>query len=110
MILVFVMIVFFSDVFLNIPMSTFSSYFQLPLCIILIIFGFLPILQYANWNNTIFEYWGRYSLEIYLWHVIPIIALKYFFSNDHFIYYTISCVSIVLLFLFTFLISRKQFI
>lgn len=43
-------------------------------------------------DGSLLEFWGRNSLSIYLWHVLPIIILKYFFNGIS--YYMISLLSI----------------
>lgn len=56
--------------------SLFCSYFQFPCVMLLSLWGILPILQGYKLKNPVLEYCGKYSLEIYLWHVIPILVLK----------------------------------
>ena len=55
------------------------TYMEIPIASILCLLGILPMLQRGKFQGGIFEYWGRNSLRIYLWHVIPIICLKWLF-------------------------------
>lgn len=93
---------------IDIPMETYCKYFKLPMCISLLIFGFLPFIQNGKWQNRILQYLGNYSLEIYLWHVLPLILLKHFFGNNTKVYYTVSFITIVLFVLLTYFVSIKK--
>ena len=71
---------------LDITIDEFRSYFQLPLCTTLFIFGILPIIHKRQIHIPIIELWGKYSLQIYLWHNITIIILKHIFYKEPSLY------------------------
>lgn len=78
------------------PIHIYRSYFQLPLCTVLCLWGIQPIIERQNIHLPFIELWGKYSLEIYLWHVIPIIILKHFFMRNEILYYIISLVLLII--------------
>lgn len=88
--------------------DAYRYYLQLPLCTILCIWGFLPIIREQKIHFRTFELWGKYSLEIYLWHVIPIIMLKYLFINEIVLYNIVSIISLIILSAITFNIIKQQ--
>ena len=74
------------DNILGIPIDKYRSFFMLPICATLCIFGFLPIMARNTFHVRFLELWGKKSLEIYLWHVIPILVIKYFFEKNEMTY------------------------
>ena len=91
-----ILLVLVFDMVLGIKITEYRSFFQLPLCMILCIYCFLPMIVKNKLRITIFEFWGRKSLEIYLWHVIPILGIKHYFMYDTSIYYMVSFVTLTL--------------
>lgn len=85
------------DIMFHIKVLEFRSFFQLPLCLGLCIFGFLPVIVSDKVRIPVLELWGRKSLEIYLWHVIPILVLKHFYQSDTSTYYILTFVILALL-------------
>lgn len=84
-----VLIVIFRTFVDNTPIY-YSTYFKLPFLFMLCLYGFLPIMQRQRFHNSVLEFWGRQSLHIYLWHVIPILGLKWLFSDNETLYYIFS--------------------
>lgn len=105
---IFILIILLIDNLVDIKFETYMTYFQLPLCMCLCIWGFLPILQKRQWKSRQLQFWGRYSLEIYLWHVLPILVLKKFINNNDILYYASSFAFMGVLVVISILIERKQ--
>lgn len=96
------------DNFINMKFETYRTYFQLPLSMCLCVFGFVPILQKRQWKSRLLQFWGRYSLEIYLWHVLPILVLKKLINNNDILYYASSFTLMGVLTGISIFIERKQ--
>lgn len=109
--------VIFTLIFLTIVISVklvmgqtalfFRTYIMLPLAAFLCTFGLLPMIHNTLLHNKVLEYWGRQSLYIYLWHVLPILALKQVFTGNKIAYYFISFTLIALFALISYMICRK---
>lgn len=82
---------------LGMPVDKYRSFFMLPICATLCIFGFLPVMARNTVHVRFLELWGKKSLEIYLWHVIPIMVIKYFFGKNEITYYIITFTTMALL-------------
>lgn len=85
----------------------FRTYIMLPLAAFLCTFGLLPMIQNTLLHNKVLEYWGRQSLHIYLWHVLPILVLKQVFAGNEIAYYSASFTLIVLFALISNMICKK---
>lgn len=103
----FIAFIIIADNIVDMTIETYRSYFQLPLCMLLCIFGFLPILQKQLFKNSILEFWGRYSLDIYLWHVIPILILQYIFTDNKITYYAVSFILLGILTAISYILTKK---
>ena len=101
-IMAFVLVVMAADLIMRMSIDTYREHFQLPLCTGLLLFGFLPIIQHKLWFSGIFQLWGKYSLEIYLWHVIPLLLLKHFLVNNTLIYYIVVFAILLMSFALSF--------
>lgn len=86
------------------------TYMEIPIASILCLLGILPMLQRGKFQGGIFEYWGRNSLRIYLWHVIPIICLKWLFSENPSLYYTVSGAVILMCIALTHAVNKRLLI
>lgn len=64
-------------------------YFMTPFCFALCVWILLPTILTDSFKSKSLSLIGRHSLEIYLWHVIPILILKKLI-NDVFLYYGIT--------------------
>jgi len=54
-----------------------------------IIFGIAPLMQNDSlMPSAMMEWLGRNSLQIYLWHELPVIGLKCYFEDNLIIYYS----------------------
>lgn len=78
------------------------------MCMFLCTFGIIPLINSNKVKSVIFEFWGRNSMEIYLWHVIPIIVLKTLFSNTEPLYYAVSFILIVIFSIISFFITKRK--
>lgn len=85
-----------ADDTLGMPVDKYRSFFMLPICATLCIFGFLPVMARNTVHVHFLEMWGKKSLEIYLWHVIPIMVIKYFFGKNEITYYIITFTTMAL--------------
>lgn len=92
----FILVVVLYKVVTDASFSSFNQFMGLPLLFFLCVFGFLPIMQKGKLHNPILELWGRQSLHIYLWHVIPVLILKKIFKNSEAEYYICSLVLIII--------------
>lgn len=61
-----------------------------PIIVILCAYGITPIIKKGIVFNRVTEFWGKYSLQIYLWHVIPILLIRYIFQQNLVMYYLFS--------------------
>lgn len=62
---------------------------KLPLSLLLILFWLYPNLKEEKLPHIpILAYWGKHSLQIYLWHVCPIIIMKNLFEDSLILYYS----------------------
>lgn len=105
-ILLYVLCIISINLFINNTMDYFRIYMGMPFVITLCVFGILPILQHAQFHGNILEYWGRNSLHIYLWHVIPVIGLKWLFAGNKLLYYTASSIIILISIVLTHVACR----
>ena len=89
----------------------FNHYLKLPLVGLLCVLVFLPLMRVDKLRCGLFEFWGRNSLQIYLWHVIPILILKTFLSGHQTYYYLSAFLLMVLGVLVTYfeLSKRKRY-
>lgn len=63
-------------------------YWTIPFTFSLILFWLYPNLKEDNLpKSPLLAYWGRNSLQIYLWHVFPIAVLKNLFEHSPVLYY-----------------------
>lgn len=96
-----------ADNIFGMPADKYRIFFMLPICATLCIFGFLPIMTRDTVHVRFLELWGKKSLEIYLWHVIPILVIKYFFKNNEITYYIITFTTMALLTLSSHLYCKR---
>ena len=99
-----VIVLFFS---MNNVMAFFRTYIQLPLCSILLLV-FLPLVRKGAWHNTLLELIARNSLQIYLWHVIPIVILKKIWADNYVVYYILSFTILGAFFIGVYFKSRSR--
>lgn len=85
----------------------FNQYLKLPLVGLLCVLFFLPLMRNDAVRCGVLEFWGRNSLGIYLWHVLPIIVLKAFLPTPG-AYYVVSFLLIGLGVLVTCFIVKKN--
>ena len=72
--------------------------------------AFSPIIKNDSLSHNFFLEWlGRNSLQIYLWHVIPIVFLKYFFANCEVIYYSVSSILFISFFFIAYTFTEKRY-
>lgn len=95
------------NLFMDSRMSFISTYMEVPIVGILCLLGILPVLQRGRFGGRVLEYWGRNSLRIYLWHVIPVVGLKWIFAEDEVMYYSTSMISILVCVGLTYSASRR---
>ena len=69
-------------------------------------FAILPLMRKKLLQNKVIEYWGKQSLHIYLWHVVPIIVLKQIFTGNDVAYYIVSFALVVLFGLISYMICK----
>lgn len=93
--------------FINSSMLFARTYLEIPICLVLCLLGILPIMQRGMFHGKILEFWGRNSLRIYLWHVIPIIILKKLFTNNELLYYAVSAIAILMSIIFTQIATKR---
>ena len=63
-------------------------YWTIPVTLSLILFWLYPNLKEDKLpKSPVLAYWGRNSLQIYLWHVFPIAILKNLFDYSSVLYY-----------------------
>lgn len=74
---------------IGVTYKDFRIYFMTPFCSALCIWIMLPTILTDSFKSKSLGLIGRHSLEIYLWHVIPILILKRLI-NDIILYYSIS--------------------
>ena len=84
----------------------FRTYLMLPLAALLCTFAILPLMRKKLLQNKVIEYWGKQSLHIYLWHVVPIIVLKQIFTGNDVAYYIVSFALVVLFGLISYMICK----
>ena len=84
----------------------FRTYLMLPLAALLCTFAILPLMRKKLLQNKVLEYWGKQSLHIYLWHVVPIIVLKQIFTGNDVAYYIVSFALVVLFGLISYMICK----
>ena len=73
---------------------------RLPFMLMVCLLSFLPLMIKNKLKSTLLRYIGIHSLEIYLWHVFPIMILKYLFKDceNQCIYYLLAfCMILILL-------------
>lgn len=76
----------------GIPQEYYIQYLRLPCMLSLCILAILPIITKKKLQSAPLSAIGRHSLEIYLWHVLPIVLLKHYLINDTRLYYISSFV------------------
>lgn len=74
----------------GISFSEYQRFFMLPICIVLCSGIVLPIICRNRLKSKVLSFIGQKSLHFYLWHVIPLIVLKYYFKSNPFIYYSVA--------------------
>lgn len=77
--------------------NDYEKYLLVPFGIALAAWVILPIIVEECFKSRVFEYMGKQSLHLYLWHVLPIMALKQFVGNT--VLYYVCCLSLLALFL-----------
>lgn len=91
----------------------YMKYFMVAYCLYLCLFVVLPYIinEKNTFRNKVLEKIGRNSLEIYLWHMLPIFFLKKYLVENIYIYYLIGF-SVLFIFIFIFYIiacfNKKQ--
>lgn len=65
---------------------------RLPFMLIVCLLSFLPVILRSKFKSALLGYIGVHSLEIYLWHVLPIMVLKYLFKDTEpqYLYYSLA--------------------
>lgn len=84
--------------FCNIPYDYYATHLRTPFLISLCILIILPIINKEEIKSALLSAIGRNSLEIYLWHVFPLLVMKKFFIENQRIYY-ISAFAVLSIFL-----------
>ena len=74
----------------GIRFSEYQRYFMLPMNTALCAGIVLPLICWDRLKSKVFSYIGQNSLHFYLWHVVPIIALKHFIGNPMIYYFVVS--------------------
>lgn len=87
--------------------NDYEMYLLVPFGIALAAWVILPIIVGEFFKSRVFEYLGKQSLHVYLWHVLPIMALKQFVSNI--VLYYVFCFSLlVLLIVYIWIRENKE--
>lgn len=86
----------------------YRTYVQMPLCILLSILIFYPLIEMKKLHQNQLEWLGRNSLSIYLWHVLPIIILKKLIEDNTLIYYIASFTILLIFLLFVYSKSERK--
>lgn len=102
----FLYVVFVYVTYMLVPQEA-SAYNLLYLFVLSVVFA--PLIERDSLSPSLMLEWlGRNSLQIYLWHVIPIVVLKHYFEANVFVYYGISVVTLLCLFISLFAFVKKQ--
>ena len=90
------------------PWRIYEKYFMIPYCLYICLLLVPSCINKNNLKSRTFEFIGKHSLEIYLWHMVPVFFLKKYFIDNLNVYYGINF-SIILLFLLVvyFLLSKR---
>lgn len=84
--------------FCNNPWDIYQQYLQLFYCLLVCTTIIVPSIIYRKYKNDVMEFLGKQSLEIYLWHMLPLFFLKNLCKDNLVVYYGVSF-SFLLLFL-----------
>lgn len=74
---------------IGVTYKDYRIFFMTPFCFALCVWIMLPVILTNSFKSKSLGLIGRHSLEIYLWHVIPILFLKRLI-NDVILYYSTS--------------------
>ena len=76
--------------FFNTPYDYYVTYLRTPFLILLCMLTILPIINKGKIKSALLSAIGRNSLEIYLWHIFPLLMMKHYFIENQRIYYTLA--------------------
>ena len=71
----------------GISFEFYALYLRLPLVMLICCTSVLSFVNCDSLRSRVLSYLGRHSLEIYLWHVIPILMIKQIIPEDRSIVY-----------------------
>lgn len=81
----------------SVSMDFYIRYLRLPSMIFVCLLSVLPIIFCDKFKSKILRYLGEHSLDIYLWHVLPIMLLKYLVTDLTLYYLLTSGLFVVML-------------
>ncbi len=89
------------------PNKIFSEVIYFVLNISLLLSVFKLILTKNNLRSVFLEWLGINSLGIYLWHVIPILLVKFIYGTDDLIFFYLLTFVLEILFIFSYKLLLK---
>lgn len=94
----------------GISMKSYTEKLRIPSMLMVCLLSVLPVMVKNKLKSTLLCYLGSHSLEFYLWHVFPIMVLKYFFKNSEtqYLYYSLAF-GMMLITLITIQVKSKLF-
>lgn len=107
-VLLYFIVVVVVNIFIDNTISFYRTYLMLPLVGLLCIIGLLPVMHAGRFNCVLLEFWGRNSLPIYLWHVIPVLVLKRVWSGALVIYYIASLILLIIFVVISYYLNNKS--
>ncbi len=89
------------------PMAFFRSYVQLPLCILWCAVVVLPAMNSGFFHCGTIEWIGRNSLQVYLWHALPVAAINVFFETRVAVYYSLSFAALFIFLVYAYIKGKR---
>lgn len=96
----------------NVAMDFYIRNLRIPFMMALCFLSVLPVIFLDKFKCFTFSYIGEHSLEIYLWHVIPILIFKHFIPDAQvsYLYYLLIFLFIIMMLVFSWFKTNKKLI
>ena len=93
----------------NITMDFYRRNLMMPFMMVVCLLSVLPVIIIDGFKCSALGFIGEHSLEVYLWHVLPIIILKHFIPDAQasYLYYLLIIALIVMLLVFSWIKTKK---
>ena len=93
----------------NVSMDFYIKNLRMPFIMAVCILSVLPTILLDKFKIPFLGYIGEHSLEVYLWHVLPIIVLKHFIPNAQVscLYYLLVMGLLIMMVVFSWFKTKK---